>query len=192
MSKPKEWGDEIVIKAVCEVFGVRILLWSSTVNEDHFLSQHFPKGKEHSYDGPVLKICHFLEVHYCSLITEDQKKRKKHFYFLLLHIICLYSFQKELNNLMLTRVVDHFAKCGIKEKNYLEWLRLLFSDNSKLTEGEYAAVLKNNNFNLELVLTLLTEIEGDITRHRLSLLKSKMKEKKKGVLSKIKEKIKDK
>ena len=78
IAKPKVWGDEIVIKSVCEVFGVRILLFSSTIDEKHYLSEHFPKNKENS-SIPILRICHFLEYHYTSLVNQDQKKSKNYF-----------------------------------------------------------------------------------------------------------------
>eukprot|EP01091_Cochliopodium_minus_P014359 TRINITY_DN4867_c0_g2_i1.p1 TRINITY_DN4867_c0_g2~~TRINITY_DN4867_c0_g2_i1.p1 ORF type:complete len:498 (+),score=165.32 TRINITY_DN4867_c0_g2_i1:122-1615(+) len=75
MSKPKVWGDEIALKAITEVFGVRIILFSSTVSETHFISEHLPKNQSKDKDLlPTLKICHFLEYHYQSLITEKQRK----------------------------------------------------------------------------------------------------------------------
>jgi predicted DNA-binding WGR domain protein len=68
MAKDKEWGDEVTMKAITEEFGVRIFLWSSTVSESNYFSEHVPRAiKAGAAPDRSLLMCHVLEVHYCSL-----------------------------------------------------------------------------------------------------------------------------
>ena len=79
MSKPRVWGDEVTLKGIVEAYKVKILLWSSTVSEENYFSVHKPKGEECA----TLCMCHFLEVHYGSLLSDlefakrqNEKKRE--------------------------------------------------------------------------------------------------------------------
>lgn len=84
MAKPRVWGDEITLKGIVEgclaccflfsprypfvftAYKVKILLWSSTVSEDNYFSVHEPKNEP----SATLCMCHFLEVHYGSLLND--------------------------------------------------------------------------------------------------------------------------
>jgi hypothetical protein len=68
MARDKVWGDEVTMKAITEAFGVRIFLWSSTVSESNYFSEHVPRAiKNGTAPDRSLLMCHVLEVHYCSL-----------------------------------------------------------------------------------------------------------------------------
>jgi hypothetical protein len=68
MARDKVWGDEVTMKAITEAFGVRIFLWSSTVSESNYFSEHVPRAiKTGAAPDRSLLMCHVLEVHYCSL-----------------------------------------------------------------------------------------------------------------------------
>lgn len=75
MATPKEWGDEVTMKGIVEVYRVKILLWSSTVSEANYFSVHHPRD-EGSEVG-TLCMCHFLEVHYGSLLTQLEYARRQ-------------------------------------------------------------------------------------------------------------------
>jgi len=68
MSKDKVWGDEVTMKAITEEFGVRIFLWSSTVSDSNYFSEHAPRNVAKDAKQRSLLMCHVLEVHYCSLL----------------------------------------------------------------------------------------------------------------------------
>ena len=65
MAKDKVWGDEVTMIAICEAFQLRILLWSSTVSESNYFSEHSPRAP----NAPLrtILLCHVLELHYGSL-----------------------------------------------------------------------------------------------------------------------------
>lgn len=68
MARDKVWGDEVTMKAITEAFAVRIFLWSSTVSESNYFSEHVPRAiKNGTAPDRSLLMCHVLEVHYCSL-----------------------------------------------------------------------------------------------------------------------------
>ena len=74
MSKPRIWGDEVTMKGIVEAFQVKVLVWSSTVSEKNYFSVHEP-GKKGDY--PTLCLCHFLEIHYGSLLNEEDYNAKE-------------------------------------------------------------------------------------------------------------------
>ena len=75
MSRSKVWGDEITLKGIVEAFNVRIMLLSSTVDPDNYYSLHRPAGDDSK--APTLWLCHFLEVHYGSLLPELEWTRRE-------------------------------------------------------------------------------------------------------------------
>lgn len=78
MAKAKAWGDEVTLKGIVETYQVRILLFSSTVSADNYFSVHRPKGDAgDSTDVPSICMCHFLEVHYGSLLTSLEFNRRR-------------------------------------------------------------------------------------------------------------------
>ncbi len=78
MSAPFAWGDEITLKGIVEAFRVRIMLLSSTVDPDNYYSLHRPKGVDGGKDDcPTLWMCHFLEVHYGSLLSDLEYERRQ-------------------------------------------------------------------------------------------------------------------
>lgn len=61
-----------------ETYQVRILLFSSTVSADNYFSVHRPKGDSgDSANVPSICMCHFLEVHYGSLLTSLEFNRRR-------------------------------------------------------------------------------------------------------------------
>jgi hypothetical protein len=77
MAAPFAWGDEITLKGIVEAFRVRIMLLSSTVDPDNYYSLHRPKGVANADDCPTLWMCHFLEVHYGSLLSDLEYDRRQ-------------------------------------------------------------------------------------------------------------------
>jgi hypothetical protein len=76
MSAPNAWGDEITLKGIVEAFRVRVMLLSSTVDPDNYYSLHRPKGGEGDGSICTLWMCHFLEVHYGSLLQSLEYDRR--------------------------------------------------------------------------------------------------------------------
>lgn len=76
MAAPFAWGDEITLKGIVEAFRVRVALISSTVDSKNYYSLHQPKG-DVSATCPTLWMCHFLEVHYGSLILDAEFERRE-------------------------------------------------------------------------------------------------------------------
>lgn len=51
--------------AICEEFQVRLFLWSSTVSESNYFSEHLPRPPV--VPRHTILLCHVLELHYGSL-----------------------------------------------------------------------------------------------------------------------------
>lgn len=51
--------------AICEEFATRIFLWSSTVSESNYFSEHLPRAP--ARPKHTILLCHVLELHYGSL-----------------------------------------------------------------------------------------------------------------------------
>ena len=51
--------------AICEEFESRIFLWSSTVSELNYFSEHLPRAP--AQPRRTILLCHVLELHYGSL-----------------------------------------------------------------------------------------------------------------------------
>ncbi len=126
MAVANAWGDEITLKGIVETFRVRIMLLSSTVDPDNYYSLHRPKGDSDSC--PTLWMCHFLEVHYGSLLQlleydrRDQAKKKRFVelmrplpydrQLLALCDVVLLDNARLCESLEKASISDHFKQCG--------------------------------------------------------------------------------
>eukprot|EP01091_Cochliopodium_minus_P005110 TRINITY_DN1508_c0_g1_i3.p1 TRINITY_DN1508_c0_g1~~TRINITY_DN1508_c0_g1_i3.p1 ORF type:complete len:426 (+),score=161.47 TRINITY_DN1508_c0_g1_i3:526-1803(+) len=121
MVSPKIHAKMITVKAITEAFNVKIVLISSTVDEVNFISEHKPKIE--TEETKKLYLCHFLEVHYCSLITEkvlkenEEKKKEKLISLLkranknlqkktILDVFCMDSPQNEIPRQFMEELID--------------------------------------------------------------------------------------
>lgn len=67
MARPGIWGDHLTLTAAANLFGVRIVLFSS-VEDNHYITEYLPSVIT---SPTVLYLCHYAEYHYGSVCKKD-------------------------------------------------------------------------------------------------------------------------
>jgi hypothetical protein len=73
MARPGIWGDHLTLTAAANLFGVRIVLFSS-IEDNHYVTEYLPSVITST---KVLYLCHYAEYHYGSVCKKDQQEAEE-------------------------------------------------------------------------------------------------------------------
>lgn len=70
MARPGIWGDHLTLTAAANLFGVRIVLFSS-IEDNHYVTEYLPSVIT---SPKVLYLCHYAEYHYGSVCRKEPEE----------------------------------------------------------------------------------------------------------------------